>query len=97
LENVKISDMRQGVVWSKNKDKLDKSEDKIYIINQVLMFGNLGEIKALVEEYGENEVRRVFTEQPTKIYSKPAFNLIKNYILKIDKNLDGGRYIQSVY
>ena len=89
--------MRQAVVWSKNKDKLDKNDDKVYIINQVLMFGNLEEIKELKKEYGENEVRRVFVEQPTKVYSKPAFNLIKNFILKIDTQLDMQKYVKALY
>jgi len=36
-------------------------------------------------------------EKPSQIYSKPAFNLIKNIILKINTDLDMGRYIKSVY
>lgn len=85
------------MVWSKSKDKLDKSEDKVYIINQVLMFGNLQEIKELKKEYGLGEVKRVFVEQPTRIYSKSGFNLVKNFILKVGIDLDMGRYIKNVY
>jgi len=89
--------LKQASVWSKSIDKLDRNKDKEYIVNQVLMYGNLEEIKDLKANYSEDEVRRIFIENPTQIYSKPAFNLIKNFILKISTNLDSGRYIKSVY
>ena len=89
--------LKQSSVWSKSIGKLDKNNDKVYIINQVLMFGNLDEIKSLIKEYSEEEIKNVFTKNPIQIYSKSAFNLIKNYILKINENLDSGRYIKSVY
>lgn len=89
--------LKQATVWSKSVDKLDKVQDKEYIVNQVLMYGNLEEIKDLKESYGTDEIRKIFIEKPSQIYTKPAFNLIKNFILKIDANLDSGRYIKSVY
>lgn len=89
--------LKQATVWSKSIDKLDKIQDKEYIVNQVLMYGNLDEIKDLKESYGVDEIRKIFIEKPSQIYTKPAFNLIKNFILKIDTNLDSGRYIKSVY
>lgn len=84
------------MVWSKNKDKLTV-EDDVYVINQVLMFGSLEEIGELKNKYGLERLRRVFVDQPLRVYSKPAFNLIKNFILKIGTDLDMGRYIKSVY
>jgi len=89
--------LKQATVWSKSIDKLDKNGDKEYIVNQVLMYGNFEEIKDLKESYGVDEIRKIFIEKPSQIYTKPAFNLIKNIILKIDANLDSGRYIKSVY
>ena len=53
--------------------------------------------KELELEGVEAEIKNVFIKSPIQIYSKPAFNLIKNYILKIKENLDSGRYIKSVY
>lgn len=89
--------LNQGTVWSKNAGKLDKNIDIAYIVNQVLMYGTLDEIKQLKREYGEDKVRQIFIENPINIYSKSAFNFIKNFVLKIKKNLNGGRYIKSVY
>lgn len=89
--------MKQAVVWSKSIGKLDRKLDKIYIINQTLMYGNLGDIAKLKEDYGENEVKEVFIKNPSQIYSEPAFNLIKNFILRIGVDLDRRRYIKSVY
>lgn len=89
--------LKQSQVWSKNIGKLDKSVDKTYIINQTLMYGSLSDITRLKEDYGEDEIKKIFVENPTQIYSKSAFNLIKNFILRIGADLDSGRYIKSVY
>lgn len=89
--------LKQSQVWSKSAGKLDDNLDKVYIINQVMMYGTLDDVAQLKEKYGEDVVKKVFIETPTQIYSKSAFNLIKNFILKIDQNLDSGRYIKSVY
>ncbi len=89
--------LKQSSVWSKSITKLDKNDDKTYIINQVLMYGTLNEIKSLKNDYSEAEIKNTFIKNPTQIYTKPAFNLIKNFILKIDQSLDSGRYIKSVY
>lgn len=89
--------LKQATVWSKSVGKLDKNKDKEYIVNQVLMYGSLGEIADLKQSYGIDEIKRIFVEKPSQIYSKPAFNLIKNIILKINTDLDMGRYIKSVY
>jgi hypothetical protein len=89
--------LNQATLWSKNVGKLDKSVDRAYIVNQVLMFGTLDEINKLKTEYGDDEVKRIFIENPINIYSKSAFNFIKNFVLKIKEDLNGGRYIKSVY
>lgn len=89
--------LNQGTVWSKNVGKLDKNVDSAYIVNQILMFGTLDEINQLKQEYGEDKVKQIFIENPINIYSKPAFNFIKNFVLKIKEDLNGGRYIKSVY
>lgn len=88
--------MRQAVVWSKNRRKLTR-EDKVYKINQVLMYGSLAEIKNLIAREGLAEVKKVFASQPTKIYTKQAFNFVKNYILKINKDLDQSKYVKTLY
>ena len=89
--------LKQSLVWSKGVGKLDDNLDKIYIINQVMMYGNLEDIAQLKNVYGEDEVKRIFVENPMQIYSKSSFNFAKKFVLKIDQNLDVGRYIKSVY
>lgn len=88
--------MKQGIVWSKSKKKLNHY-DRAYKINQVLMYGDLAEIKKLVSRESLKEVRKIFINQPTKIYTKQAFNFIKNYILKIDKDLEQSKYVKTLY
>lgn len=87
--------MNQAVVWSKKKSKLSR-EDQAYKFNQILMYGSLEEIKDLINKEGLDRVKEVFVNQPTKIYTKPAFNLIKNFILKIRKDLDQSKYIKTM-
>ena len=88
--------MKQALVWSKKKSKLS-GEDEAYMINQVLMYGSLEEIKDLISKEGIGRVRKVFISRPTKIYTKPAFNFVKNFILKIDRDLDQSKYVKTLY
>lgn len=88
--------MRQGIFWSKKQTKLSES-DKPYKINQILMYGDLKEVRALVEEEGITKVRDVFINQPTKIYTKEAFHFVKKYILGINRDLDQTKYVKALY
>lgn len=88
--------MKQGVVWSKSKGKLGKN-DEVYKINQVLMYGDLDDVKELIKETGVDEVRNIFMNKPSKIYTKEAFNFIKNYVLRIEENLDSDKYVKTLY
>lgn len=74
----------QGVLWSASIDKLKLKKDKSYIINQVLAFGTLAELKWLFSQYPTNEIRDVFLHQPIKEYTYPAFNFAKNILLELD-------------
>lgn len=88
--------MKQALFWSKNEQKLNKG-DEIYQVNQVLMYGSLEEIKEILNKLGRERVKHVFIENPAKIYTKPAFNFIKNYILKIEEPLDQSKYVKTLY
>lgn len=88
--------MRQAIVWSKSQNTL-KKDDQVYVINQVLMFGSLSEIKALLKKYGKNEVKKVFLFKPLEIYSRPAVNFIQKFILGINGEIDYGRYVKTLY
>lgn len=93
---IKYKHMKQAIVWSKNHDILGKN-DRAYVINQVLMFGSLPEIQALIKKYGKHEVREVFLHQPLKIYSRPAVNFIQKIILGIKDEINYDRYVKSLY
>lgn len=88
--------MRQGVMWSKSKDKLTES-DRVYQINQILMYGDIEEIKKMIKMEGLAKIKSVFEKQPIKVYTKEAFQFVKNYILGITKNLNPGRYVKTLY
>lgn len=53
--------------------KLDLKKDRAYIVNQVLSYGTLDEIRWLMKAYGEKTVREVFLTQPIKVYTPSAF------------------------
>lgn len=88
--------MKQAVLWSKNK-RLLEPKDEAYLVNQTLMFGGLPQIKYLIKKKGLNKVQEIFVSHPTKIYTPPAFYFIKNFILKIDQDLDPARYVKTLF
>jgi len=77
----KIPSSFQPFLWSKSIDKLDRERDKIYIIHQILSYGDLKELKWLFRIYSRKEVREVFTKYPKKIYQPSVFYFIKDFIL----------------
>jgi len=85
----------KAILWSKNIKAIDSEVDKVYIIHQVLSYGDIDEIKLLLKIYSLEEVRDVFVNFPKKIYTKPVFLFIKNYLLKINKELDEKYYVKS--
>jgi hypothetical protein len=46
----------QGLLWTKNINKLDIKKDKNYIIHNVLMYGTFSDIKWLIEVYSINVI-----------------------------------------
>lgn len=88
--------MKQAVFWSKDKRKIGEN-DEAYFVNQTLMYGDLKDIKILINSEGLEKVRKIFVSKPTKIYTPQAFNFIKNYILKIGQDLDQSKYVKTLY
>ncbi len=86
----------QGILWSKNIEKLDFKKDKIYIIHQILSYGSLKQIKWAFKIYGPNEIREVFLKYPKKIYTAPVFHFVKNFILNLrNENLSLQNYVKT--
>ncbi len=87
----------QPILWSANVKKLDLEKDKNYIIHQVLMYGDLHQIRWLFQTYKKEEIKEVFLKNPLPIYTKPIFYFIKNIILNLKKKkLDERKYIKNI-
>ena len=82
--------LKMKYLWYSNK-VATKSPDTIH---QVLMFGNLGDIQSLKKAIGEETIRKLFLHYPKKIYTAPALNFIKNFILRIGTSIDEQQYLK---
>ena len=92
----KIPKSLRPILWSANSKNLDQERDKNYIVHQVLLYGDFPNIKCLFKIYSLENVRQVFLSSPKKIYPKPIFRFIKNFILDLKKvNLDEEKYIRT--
>ena len=92
----KIPKSLRPILWSANSRNLDQERDKNYIVHQVLLYGDFSNIKWLFKIYSLENVRQVFLFSPKKIYPKPIFRFIKNFILDLKKvNLDEEKYIRT--
>lgn len=63
-------------------------------IHQILVFGTLDEIRSLKKSVGERRLKELFLRHPKKIYTMPAFNFIKNFILHINTSVDEQKYLK---
>jgi len=104
MENIKIEAKSKSIqarlkpiLWSKNIKNLDSENDKIYIIHQVLSYGSIEDIKILLDIYTINEIRNVFINFPKKIYSRPIFLFLKDFLLMINLKLDESSYVKSFF
>ena len=83
------------ILWSKNINELDPKTDKIYIIHQALAYGSIDDIKMLKKIYSDREIENIFKNFPKRIYTRPVFLFIKNFLLNIDDELDEKDYVKS--
>jgi len=90
-----ISEKLQPILWSKNINNLDLEIDKIYIVHQVLAYGSMDDIKIIQKIYSEKEIKNIFKNFPKKIYTKPVFLFIKNFLLNINDELNEKDYIKN--
>ena len=78
-------------VWYSPKATLDSPDT----IHQILMYGNLSEIKSLKDKVGEQKIRKIFLQYPKKIYTNELLNFIKNFILDINTSIDDQKYLKN--
>ncbi len=94
----RIPSSLQPFLWSKSVEKLDREQDKIYIIHQILNYGDLRELRQLFRIYDISEIREIFIRFPKKIYRPSVFYFIKNFILDLkDKRLREGDYVKTLF
>lgn len=96
-KKVLLPENLKGILWSKNINDLDLENDKIYIIHQILSFGDIDEIRWLFKNYSLDEVKTVFINTPKRIYTRSVFLFIKDFILKINTGLDEKKYVKSFF
>jgi len=83
----KVPKELQPFLWSVKTDQLDCQKDKIYIINQILAYGGLKEIRWLFKNYPLKVVRDVFLHHPIKTYRASTFNFVKEILLEVGNTL----------
>jgi hypothetical protein len=85
-------------LWSKSFKTLDKERDKIYIIHQILSYGDLKELRQLFRVYNRKEIKETFIRYPKKIYQPAVLYFIKNSILGLkSKRLKEEDYVKTLY
>jgi len=88
----------QPFLWSKNVGKMDRDRDKIYIVHQILSYGDFKELRQLFKIYDRKEVGEVFTKYPKKIYQPSVFYFVKNFILGFrNKRLRESDYVKAPF
>jgi hypothetical protein len=91
----KLTKDLQPVLWSVKVEDLDLKKDKIYIIHQILAFGNLKQLKWLFKTYSFEEIKDVFKKYPFKIYRPQSFNFVKEVLLKIKTKTNEKKYVTT--
>jgi hypothetical protein len=86
----------QGILWSKDIKNIDYYEDRNYIINQILAYGDMDEIKWLLKTYPIDEIKDIFKNYPARIYTRPVFLFIKEFVLEIKKKLNEDDYVKNI-
>lgn len=98
LEMKKIPSAFQPFLWSKNVGKMDRDRDKIYIVHQILSYGDLKELRQLFRIYDRKEVVEVFTKYPKRIYQPSVFYFVKNFILEPkNRRLKEEDYVKALF
>lgn len=89
----KIPASLRSIFWSVKLEDLDLEEDKAYIINQVLAFGGIKELRWLFKTYPREVIKEVFLNRPMKTYRAPTFNFVKEILLEIEEKLPEEKYV----
>ena len=64
-------------------------------IHQILAYGDLTAIQAIKKKLGEDKLKKVFMQQPQKVYTPSGLNFIAKFILHIPDKIDDDRYLKT--
>lgn len=92
----KIPKTLQPILWSQDIKTLGLKRDRIYIINQVLQFGSVDDLKWLFKTYPKKTIKEVFSKSPLPIYTPSSYNFTKNLLLKVKQNLNEIQYLKNI-
>ncbi|MCD6085778.1 hypothetical protein J7J41_02185 [bacterium] len=95
IKKSKLPEFLRPYLWSVKIEDLDLEKDKIYIIHQILAFGNLKALKWLFETYSLKEIKKIFLNHPLKIYREPTFLFVKEILLEIKEKKDIKKYVSE--
>ncbi|MEW6067170.1 MAG: hypothetical protein AB1610_02575 [Nitrospirota bacterium] len=94
----KIPAKLQPFLWSKSVEKLDRDKDNVYIIHQILSYGDFKEIRQLFRIYNRREITEIFIRSPKKIYQPSVFYFIKNHMLGLkNRKLREAQYVKTLF
>ena len=86
----------QPYLWSAPIAKLDIKKHERYIIHQLLQYCDLSAFSWLKKIYGMDELREVFLQHPTMMYTKQSLAFVTKYVLEIDNiKIQKERYVKS--
>jgi hypothetical protein len=83
--------MKNRYLWYKKSDDTQSADT----IHQILAFGTLEDIADLKSEVGDKKMREIFIQKPRNVYTKADFNFVKQYLLKIDQEIDETSYLKT--
>lgn len=97
MKSKKLPKFLQSFLWSVKIEELDWWTDRIYIIHQILSFGDVKALKWLFRNYSREEIKRVFLEHPMRIYRSPSLNLANIVIFDSPIQLKNKNYVALPY
>lgn len=87
----------QSVLWSSNINSLHLEKDKVYVIHQILAYGDIEDIKWLFSAYPRSTIEHVFTTTPYKDYRRSRFYFIKDIVIgSAHKTLSDSSYVKNI-
>lgn len=86
-----IYHMVSNYSWYKKNVKINYPDT----LHQVLIYGNLEDIKAMNIQLGQAYVRDTFLNYPKKAYTRASFNFISKFILKIENTVNEKLYLKD--